>query len=366
MVKTHDETILVTGGGGFIGSNFLNLFVPRHPDIRFVNVDRLTYAANPLSLRAIEDRPNYYCERIDIRDVDAVREVFERHRPGGVIHLAAETHVDRSLHSPVDFARTNVMGTANLLEASRRVWNDSSVFRRFHHVSTDEVYGELGEDGKFSESTTYDPGSPYAASKAGSDHLVRAYHRSYGLPVVITNCSNNYGPRQHPEKLIPLMILNALSGRDLPVYGRGENVRDWLYVADHCDALWRVFTEGAEGETYNIGGNCEKTNLEVVRRICEVVGEEVGRPAEELRDRITFVEDRPGHDYRYAMDTAKISRHLGWCPRETFMSGLRRAVRWYIENPDWVECAQSGEYRRWVATNYDARGACEAPGMEGA
>ena len=360
------STAVVTGGAGFIGSNFLNMFVPRFPGITFVNLDRLTYAANTMSLAGVEDRENYRFERVDIRDTEAVCEVFERYRPGAVVHLAAETHVDRSLRSPVDFARTNLVGTANLLEASRRCWADGGGFCRFHHVSTDEVYGELGEEGKFTETTLYNPSSPYSASKAGSDHLVRAYHRSYGLPVTISNCSNNYGPRQFPEKLIPLMILRALAGESLPVYGRGENVRDWIYVADHCRALWRVLTDGREGEAYNVGGNCEMKNLEVVHRICEVVAQERGQSADELKGRVSFVEDRPGHDFRYAMDTTKITRELGWGPRETFESGLRRTVRWYTENSDWVEAVQSGEYRRWLATNYDARAPSDAAGTEGA
>lgn len=351
------ETVFVTGGSGFIGSNFLTFFVPRYPDVKFVNIDKVTYAANPKSLEAIQHRENYLFEKADITETLAVLKLFERYAPEGVIHLAAETHVDRSLHFPVDFATTNFVGTANLLEASRGCWEGDRAFCRFHHVSTDEVYGELGEKGKFSEDRPYDPSSPYSASKAGSDHLVRAYHRSYGLPVTISNCSNNYGPRQFPEKLIPLMILKARAGDPLPVYGRGENVRDWLYVADHCRALWTVFTGGREGETYNVGGNCEKTNLEVVRLICEAVAEETGQSPERLKGLITFVEDRAGHDYRYAMDTSKIANELGWRPREDFESGLRRTVRWYMENPDWVESIGTGEYRRWLEVNYGARGA---------
>jgi dTDP-glucose 4,6-dehydratase len=271
------------------------------------------------------------------------------------VHFAAESHVDRSLVGPSDFVQANIVGTFNLLECCRSCWADTSG-RRFHHVSTDEVYGSLGPTGAFKETTPYDPSSPYSASKAASDHLVRAYHRSYGLPVTISNCSNNYGPRQFPEKLIPLMILNALEGKALPVYGDGQNVRDWLYVDDHCDAIWSILEGGEAGETYNIGGECEKTNLDVVRLICRLVAEETGRQPAETEELITFVKDRPGHDFRYAMDITRIRNALGWSPAETFETGLRKTVKWYLTNADWVAQIRSGEYLDWIETNYGDRG----------
>ncbi|MEZ5286480.1 MAG: dTDP-glucose 4,6-dehydratase [Vicinamibacterales bacterium] len=317
-------TVLVTGGAGFIGSNFLNLLVPRLPGSRFVNIDVLSYAANLRNLDPIRSCANYAFERVDIADREAVTDVFARVQPSLVVHFAAESHVDRSIHAPDAFIRTNIVGTFNLLEAVRaRVSGRETLF---HHVSTDEVCGSLGETGAFVETTPYDPSSPYSASKASSDHLVRAYHRTYGLPVRITNCSNNYGPYQFPEKLIPLMILNAMQGKPLPVYGQGTNVRDWLYVTDHCEAIWAVIERGRLGETYNIGGRSERRNLDVVRAVCTLVAEETGRPAAELLDLITFVEDRPGHDQRYAIDPSKVERDCGFSPAETFESGLRKTV----------------------------------------
>jgi dTDP-glucose 4,6-dehydratase len=345
--------ILVTGGAGFIGSNFLNLLVPRFPDYRFTNVDVLTYAANLRSLEAISGRANYAFERVDIEDGAAVADLFDRVRPDLVVHFAAESHVDRSIHSPDAFIRTNIVGTFNLLEAARaRAATQRTVF---HHVSTDEVYGSLGPEGAFVETTPYDPSSPYSASKAASDHLVRAYHRTYRLPVRITNCSNNYGPCQFPEKLIPLTILNALDGKPLPVYGQGTNVRDWLYVTDHCEAIWAVIEKGRIGETYNIGGRAEQRNIDVVRAICACVAEETGRPVDDLLRLITFVTDRPGHDLRYAIDPTKIERECGFRPSETFESGLRKTVRFYLDNPDWVNEVRSGEYRNWIDRNYARR-----------
>jgi len=332
--------ILVTGGAGFIGANFLDLVVPRHPEHRFVNVDKLTYAANPRSLAAVEGHANYTFERVDVADPDG----------------AAESHVDRSILGPREFVRTNIEGTFVLLEACRRRWQGATGGKLFHHVSTDEVYGSLGDGGLFTEQTRYDPSSPYSASKAASDHLVRAYGRTYGLPFKLTNCSNNYGPYQFPEKLIPLMILNALEGRTLPIYGEGENVRDWLFVTDHCEAIWAVIQRGVIGETYNIGGHNEMTNLEVVDRICDLVAEETGRDAAELRALKEFVKDRPGHDMRYAIDASKIERELGWTPRETFESGLRKTVRWYLEHDAWVDEVRSGTYRDWIERNYGDRG----------
>jgi dTDP-glucose 4,6-dehydratase len=345
--------LLVTGGAGFIGANFLRMHVPRLPGHEFVNVDALTYAANLGSLEPIAGAPNYRFVRADIADTAAVDALFDEHRPDAVVHFAAESHVDRSIAGPRAFIRTNVEGTFNLLEAARRTWQRGEGL--FHHVSTDEVYGSLGESGRFTEETRYDPSSPYSASKAASDHLVRAYHRTFGLPVKITNCSNNYGPLQFPEKLIPLMILNALDGTPLPVYGRGLNVRDWVYVEDHCEALWAVFERGTTGDTYNIGSNTELRNVDVVGRVCAIVAEETGRPRDALDALVTYVTDRPGHDLRYAIDASKIRRELGWEPRESFDSGLRTTVRWYMDNTGWVERVRTGEYRMWMDVNYGQR-----------
>lgn len=358
--------VLVTGGAGFIGSNFLALMVPRWPAHRFVCVDSLTYAANLQSLEPVARAANFSLERVDIADWDAVERLFAKERPDLVVHFAAESHVDRSILGPRDFVRTNVEGTFNLLEACRKAWaSTKSVGEQkvlFHHVSTDEVYGSLGETGLFTEETRYDPSSPYSASKASSDHLVRAYSRTYGMPVKITNCSNNYGPRQFPEKLIPLMIQNMLQRRPLPIYGEGVNVRDWLYVDDHCEAIWAVIERGAVGETYNVGGNSEKKNIEVVDTLCKVVAEETGAEESELLALKTYVTDRPGHDLRYAIDASKIRRECGWAPKETFESGIRKTVRWYLENRAWVEAVQSGEYRKWIEANYADRGAVGAGG----
>lgn len=356
MRKTVPDgiTVLVTGGAGFIGSNFLNLSVPALPTVSFVNLDKLTYAGNLANLKAIERSPNYRFAQADIGEEAVVRDVFERFRPDWVFHIAAETHVDRSIVDPLSFVKANMVGTANLLEAARATWKslDGKVF---HHVSTDEVYGSLSNDGFFTEQTPYDPSSPYSASKAGSDHLVRAFFRTYGFPTRITNCSNNYGPFQFPEKLIPLMVLNAVEGKPLPVYGKGENIRDWLFVEDHCDAIWTVATEGRDGETYNVGGNSERRNIDIVRGICAAVAEETGRDPAQLEDLITFVTDRPGHDYRYAIDASKLRDELGWSPRQTFESGLRRTVRWYLSNSEWVESIRSGAYKEWIETNYATR-----------
>jgi dTDP-glucose 4,6-dehydratase len=349
--------VFVTGGAGFIGSNFLNMLVPRHPEHSFVCVDKLTYAGNPLSLTAIEAAENFALEVADIADAGAVTRLFEQYRPDVVVHFAAETHVDRSILDPAEFVRTNVVGTLQLLNACKAQWTaDKAAFRRFHHVSTDEVYGSLGDDGTFTEDSRYDPSSPYAASKASSDHLVRAFHRTYGLPVTISNCSNNYGPRQAPEKLIPLTLLNALEGKELPVYGTGKNSRDWLHVEDHCDAVWTVIERGASGQTYNVGGGEERKNIDVVRTICELVAQETRRPAAEVLALVRFVEDRPGHDWRYAIDASKLNRELGWSPRMRLATGLKQTIRWYMSNPDWVRAVQSGEHQRWIAKNYEGRG----------
>jgi dTDP-glucose 4,6-dehydratase len=346
------RTVLVTGGCGFIGSAALLDWVPRHPDVRFVNFDALTYAGNPLSLSDLEEAKNYAFVCGDLRDTRAIRQAFAERRPDWVFHFAAESHVDRSIAGPGDFIQTNIVGTYQLLEACREFWTNPEG-KLFHHVSTDEVFGSLGNEGKFTEQTPYDPHSPYSASKAASDHLVRAYGDTYGLPFKLTNCSNNYGPRQFPEKLVPLMILNALEGKPLPVYGQGLNVRDWLYVDDHVDAIWRVAERGRLGETYCVGGNCEMRNVDVVRTICRAVEELAGLPDRESL--ITYVKDRPGHDWRYAIATDKIESELGWKPRETFHSGIRKTVQWYLDHPEWVESVRSGEYRRWIESHYGQR-----------
>ncbi|MDF2444970.1 MAG: dTDP-glucose 4,6-dehydratase [Moraxellaceae bacterium] len=341
--------ILITGGAGFIGSAVIRHVIADTGD-SVINVDKLTYAGNLESLRDIGDSPRHVFEQVDICDAAALDRVFRQHRPDAVMHLAAESHVDRSIDGPAAFIETNIVGTYTLLEAARRYWQEMDPARRdafrFHHISTDEVYGDLdASDALFTETTPYAPSSPYSASKASSDHLVRSWHRTYGLPVLVTNCSNNYGPCQFPEKLIPLMILNALEGRALPVYGNGQQVRDWLYVEDHARALYEVLTRGTVGETWNIGGHNEQTNLEVVHALCGLLDE--FRPASAPHARlIAHVQDRPGHDRRYAIDAGKIERELGWTPRETFASGLRKTVAWYLQNLDWCRHIQDGSYQR--------------------
>ncbi len=355
------NTIVVTGGAGFIGSNFILQRMrgdaAKNDAASIVNLDQLTYAGNPRNLASIAADARYEFVHGDIGDRSRVRELFGKHQPHAIVHFAAESHVDRSIRGPDDFIRTNIDGTFALLEETRAHWNtlggeDRKQFR-FLHVSTDEVYGSLGPgDPPFSETTPYAPNSPYAASKAASDHLVRAYHHTYGLPTLTTNCSNNYGPFQFPEKLIPLMILNAREGKPLPVYGDGKNVRDWLYVEDHCAAIAAVLQGGRPGETYNIGGWNEKPNLEIVETICDLVDEMAPKVGASRRKLITFVKDRPGHDRRYAMDARKIERELGWKPKETFETGIRKTVRWYLENEEWVREVTSGTYRQWIATHY--------------
>lgn len=351
-------TILVTGGAGFIGSNFILQHV-QDESASVVNLDNLTYAGNLGNLESIASHSGYQFVHGDIGDRALVRRLLETHRPAAIVHFAAESHVDRSIRGPEDFIRTNIDGTFALLEEARAHWSalpeaERKAFR-FLHVSTDEVYGSLGPvDPPFSETTPYAPNSPYAASKAASDHLVRAYHHTYGLPVLTTNCSNNYGRFQFPEKLIPLMILNARDGKALPVYGDGRNVRDWLYVEDHCEAIGTVLRRGAPGETYNIGGWNEKPNIEIVHMICDLVDEMTPRASGSRRDLITYVKDRPGHDRRYAMDARKIERELGWKPKATFETGIRKTVRWYLENEGWVRDVTSGSYRQWVATHYSS------------
>ena len=343
------RTLLVTGGAGFIGSALVRHLI-RHTGYRVVNVDVLTYAGNLASVAPVADDPRYAFEQVDICDADAVARLFARYAPSAVLHLAAESHVDRSIDGPAAFVQTNIVGTYTLLEAARAYWHhldtEAQAGFRFLHVSTDEVYGSLGAEGLFTEQTPYDPSSPYSASKAASDHLARAWHRTYGLPVLVTNCSNNYGPYQFPEKLIPVAVLSALDGRPIPVYGRGANVRDWLYVDDHVRALVRVLEAGTPGETYNVGGHNEHTNLDVVRAICAHVDRlrgtmPDGRSHEAL---ITFVEDRPGHDLRYAIDASRLARELGWRPAETFASGLGKTVEWYVANRAWCEASLAGKH----------------------
>ncbi len=358
------ETVLVTGGCGFIGTNLVRLLI-HNGRYRVVNLDALTYAANPLSLVDLADHPNYEFVKGNITDRQLVASLFEKYQPVGVLHLAAETHVDRSIVSADDFVQTNVVGTYCMLETARAHWNgltgNSKSLFRFLHVSTDEVFGSLGTEGYFSEETPYAPNSPYSASKAASDHFVRAYHRTYGLPALITNCSNNYGPYQFPEKVIPLMILNALSGKPLPVYGEGANVRDWIYVEDHCRAVKLVFEKGRPGETYAVGAKNEQRNIDLVNRICNIL-DEIAPPSEvhSLRrqglksysELIHFVQDRPGHDQRYAIDSARIARELGWQAEVGFEAGLRRTIEWYLSNPEWVDQASSGSYGEWIEENY--------------
>jgi len=350
----------VTGGAGFIGSCVIRTWLADSPSLQIVCVDKLTYAGNLASLAPAQATNRLVFRREDICNRAALDAILAEFRPGAIVHLAAESHVDRSIHGPDDFVQTNLVGTFALLEAARGYWQsltgaERDAFR-FHHVSTDEVFGTLGEGGRFTEDTAYAPNSPYSASKAGSDHMVRAWHHTYGLPVVTSNCSNNYGPYQFPEKLIPLMILNAIAGKQLPVYGDGGNVRDWLYVDDHARALKLVLERGKLGETYNIGGNAERKNIDVVKSLCRILDElhPQGAPHDRL---ITFVKDRPGHDRRYAIDSSKIERELGWRPAESFESGLRKTVQWYLDNAAWLEGVQSGDYRKWIALNYKERAA---------
>ncbi|MCW8985495.1 MAG: dTDP-glucose 4,6-dehydratase [Thermoanaerobaculales bacterium] len=342
----HPRTMLVTGGAGFIGSNFVRIALDADTELRLVIIDALTYAGHLASLRGVAEvhDSRYTFVHADIRDVDTMRQLFAEHDIDTVVHLAAESHVDRSIDGPIDFIDTNIRGTANLLEAARSTWRDREDVR-FHHVSTDEVFGSLGPDGLFSETTPYDPSSPYSASKAAADHLVRAWHRTYGLPVTLSNCSNNYGPYQFPEKLVPLMILNALAGKKLPVYGEGANVRDWLHVEDHCRALDLVVRRGRPGRTYNIGGHNERTNLEVVHSLCDILDEL--RPLTDgggRRELIEFVTDRPGHDLRYAIDADRIASELGWKQTYDFDSGLRATVQWYLDNQEWCDEVVRDQY----------------------
>lgn len=351
--------IVVTGGAGFIGSNFVNAWVKQRLG-KVVTLDKLTYAGNLENLADIQDHPDHVFVHAGIEDREAVKALIETHQPRAILNFAAESHVDRSIHAPGDFIQTNVVGTFNLLEEARAYWSgmnaeDKANFR-FLHVSTDEVYGSLTPDAPaFAETNRYEPNSPYSASKAASDHLVRAYHHTYGMPMLTTNCSNNYGPYHFPEKLIPLVIHNALSGKPLPIYGDGSNIRDWLYVEDHCSAIRRVLEAGKIGETYNVGGWNEKTNLQVVHTLCDILDQEKPKASGSYRDQITFVKDRPGHDQRYAIDASKIERDLGWKPAESFETGILKTVRWYLQHQEWVQHVTSGEYKNWLNKNYSKR-----------
>ena len=348
----NQKKILITGGAGFIGSHVVRHFVSKYPDYTIVNLDKLTYAGNLENLLDIESAPNYHFEKIDITDFDQVQAVIKKYDIEGVIHLAAESHVDRSIDNPISFIETNIVGTMNLLNAAKSHWQDDFEGKLFYNVSTDEVYGSLGATGLFEETTPYDPRSPYSASKASADHLVRAYKHTYGMPVVISNCSNNYGPNQFPEKLIPLMINNIVNNKALPVYGDGMNVRDWLYVQDHVEAIDLIFHKGENGETYNIGGDNEMTNISMVESLCDLTDRALGREEGESRKLISFVKDRPGHDRRYAIDASKIKNDLGWYPQTQGNDGLEKTIAWYLENEEWLKNVTSGEYLRYYEKQY--------------
>lgn len=349
------KTIIITGGAGFIGSHVVRRFVNNYPDYRIVNLDALTYAGNLENLKDIEHSTNYEFVHADITDADKIKEVFAEYQPDGVVHLAAESHVDRSISGPMAFVQTNIIGTVNLLNAARELWNGNWEGKRFYHISTDEVYGSLGEEGFFYETTAYDPRSPYSASKASSDHLVRAYFHTYGLPVVISNCSNNYGPNHFPEKLIPLAIHRIQNNLEIPIYGKGENIRDWLFVEDHASAIDVVFHKGGLGETYNIGGNNEWTNIDLIRLLCQIMDEKLGREKGTSEKLITFVKDRAGHDLRYAIDSTKLKTELGWEPSLTFEEGLPKTIDWYLNNQDWLNSVTSGDYQNYYKQQYQER-----------
>ena len=349
------KTILITGGAGFIGSHVVRLFVNKYPDYKIVNLDKLTYAGNLANLKDVEDKPNHEFVKGDIVDGDFIQRLFNERKFDGVIHLAAESHVDRSISNPTEFVFTNVIGTVNLLNAAKTIWKDNSDGKKFYHISTDEVYGSLGEEGMFTEETKYDPHSPYSASKASSDHFVRAYLDTFGLPTVISNCSNNYGSFQFPEKLIPLFIHNIKNNKPLPVYGKGENVRDWLWVVDHARAIDVIFHQGKIGETYNIGGFNEWTNIALIKLMCSKMDEKLGRPAGESEKVITYVKDRAGHDLRYAIDATKIKRELGWEPSLQFEEGIEKTIDWYLANTDWLENVTSGDYKNYYEQQYVTR-----------
>jgi dTDP-glucose 4,6-dehydratase len=351
-IKDMSKTLIITGGAGFIGSHVVRLFVNKYPNYRIINLDALTYAGNIENLKDIEGKSNYTFEKIDIVNAAEVNDFFERYQPDGVIHLAAESHVDRSIHAPLDFVFTNVIGTVNLLNAAKKIWENNHEGKRFYHISTDEVYGALGAEGLFTEQTSYAPNSPYSASKASSDHFVRAYGETYHLPFVISNCSNNYGPHQFPEKLIPLFIHNIIQKKSLPVYGDGKYTRDWLYVKDHAAAIDLIFHQGKNGETYNIGGFNEWQNIDLIKLLCKQMDEKLGRENGESESLITFVKDRPGHDLRYAIDATKINKELGWKPSVTFEEGLSKTIDWYLQNTEWLQRVTSGAYREYYEKQY--------------
>jgi len=349
------KNILITGGAGFIGSHVVRLFVKKYPDNNIYNLDALTYAGNLENLKDIENEPNYFFVKGDIKDAPFVQALFEKYQFDGVIHLAAESHVDRSIANPMEFVMTNVVGTVNLLNAARWQWKDNLNGKLFYHVSTDEVYGSLGDEGLFTEETSYDPRSPYSAAKASSDHFVRAYYHTYHLPVVVSNCSNNYGPNHFPEKLIPLCINNIINNKPLPVYGKGENVRDWLFVVDHAHAIDDVFHKGKIGETYNIGGFNEWKNIDLIRVLCAILDNKLGRDFGTSEKLITYVQDRAGHDLRYAIDATKIKEELGWMPSLQFEEGLEKTVDWYLNNTEWLKNVTSGNYQKYYETQYADR-----------
>lgn len=346
------KTILITGGAGFIGGHVVRLMVLKYPDYHIVNLDALTYAGNLENLKDIELKPNYTFVKGDITDAKLLNRLFAQYHFDGVIHLAAESHVDRSISNPMEFVNTNIIGTVNLLNAARMEWKEDKDGKLFYHISTDEVYGSLGKSGLFTETTSYDPRSPYSASKASSDHLVRAYHHTYGMPVVISNCSNNYGPNQFPEKLLPLAINNILNNRPIPIYGKGDNVRDWLYVEDHAAAIDLIYHKGRQGETYNIGGINEWTNIDLIHLLCKVMDKELNRPAGASEKLITFVKDRAGHDQRYAIDSSKLIKELGWKPTLQFEEGLEKTVKWYLANQEWMRNILSGNYEEYYNKQY--------------
>lgn len=349
------KAILITGGAGFIGSHVVRLFVEKYPDYKIVNLDKLTYAGNLKNLTDVENRSNYQFVKGDILDTDLLQTLFEKHQFDGVIHLAAESHVDRSITNPLEFVQTNVIGTANLLNVAKNAWSENMEGKLFYHISTDEVFGSLGEEGYFVETTPYDPRSPYSASKASSDHFVRAYYHTYKLPVVVSNCSNNYGPNQFPEKLIPLAVNNIKNKKNIPIYGKGENVRDWLYVVDHASAIDILFHNAKPGETYNIGGDNEWTNLDLIKALCSIMDKKLGRESGESEKLITFVTDRAGHDLRYAIDFEKINGELGWKPSLDFNKGLELTVDWYLANERWLNDVVSGDYKNYYNQQYDNR-----------
>jgi len=347
------KTVFITGGAGFIGSHVVRLFVNKYPNDRIVNIDSLSYAGNLENIQDVQGSSNYLLEKVDIRNSKRVNELFEKYNPDTIIHLAAESHVDRSIENPLEFVETNVVGTVNLLNSAKKQWKNSYEGKLFYHVSTDEVFGALGEEGLFTEKTAYSPNSPYSASKASSDHFVRAYHETYGLPIIISNCSNNYGPNQFPEKLIPLMISNILEKKALPIYGDGKYTRDWLYVEDHAEAISTVYQKGKHGETYCIGGWNELQNIDLVHQLCDLMDSKLNLQTGTSKELITFIKDRPGHDKRYAIDASKIEKDLNWRPKETFQSGIKKTIDWYLKNTFWLKNVTSGSYQNYYSKHYE-------------